>query len=393
MIFIGACTKKVESVSEKELQLQSKLYKTVIDYFDKEIQKTKDNETLLYLKSLKEKIDKKSLAIVDYHNTKAIVLSIGKNSILESEDNNLEKIETETFNNVFNRLVFYLNQDTIINAETLECRTNMSEEVLENDLSGIVNFNPSNYKGQVRHRKLNQKFLYTVMYETDRKGYLVVKKGGQNNESHPSGIAVNSDCIDWYIVTTYTYPDGTQTVTEEYIGSTCGDPDGCTPDPYLQQLPSGACNGGGGNSGSNGGPNDDDIPRKKLCGNYTWKTTGAPQGAANTVIKNLWATFGQNNNPAIRITVSFSDACITIPNHCSTNQATLSSMFNDAFNAAVTTVEAGLSSGTIPPGDLFIKSALDAAIKAALIVECAGSHFVNQGCTPDIPWQLPTFCG
>lgn len=387
LLFYG-CKKKQEALNVNLEHLEKNPYQTILDFLENESLKYKEKSTALLISGLKTKIDKKSIQFEKYYDSKVIVATI----ISESNRISNELVgqnRLERYNNVFSRLIFYTNQDTIVNAEVIECHTNLSELSVQKDLPGIINFNPLQYKGEVRYRQINQKFLYTVLYENERKGYLVVKNGSQTNHQEVSN-KTETNCIDWYIITTYTYPDGTQTVTEAYIGTTCGDPDGCNPDPYLQQLTSGTCPGSGGSPGSDEDPTD--RPQKRLCGSYNWKTTGTPNGAGNTVIKNLWATFSPNNNPSVRITITFSDACITIPSYCSINQATLSTMFNDAFNAAVAVVEAGLSSGTIPPGDWSIKAALDAAIKTALIVECAGSHFVNQGCTPDIPWQLPTFC-
>lgn len=391
LLLISSCNKKHDLV-ESQTSAKINNYGKVINFLANQSAKYTDKETLLHIQYLKESIDSENIKIINYHNSKAIVVSLRSNDLSTNSYNKLS-IETDNhYNNIFNRLIFYVHQDTIAGAESIECRTNMSEDVLNNDISGVINFKPNNYKGEVRYRKLNQKFLYTLYYENMRNGYLVVKKRNQNDIENKSQTECNNP-IDWYLVTTYTYPDGTQTITEEFIIRTCGDPDGCVPDPYLEQIPSGACSGGGGSSGGNPSGEDPNlIPRKQLCGNYSWKTTGAPQGAGNTVIKNLWATFAPDATPWVRITVSFSDACITIPNHCSTNQNTLSQMFNSAFNAAVLVIETGLSSNTIPPADEQIKAALYASIKASLIVECPGSHFVNQGCTPDIPWKLPTFC-
>ena len=392
LLLIFACKKKEVNFNDLP-NIEKDSYEAILNFLENEALESSNKTTTSYIQGLKSKIDKKSIQIEKYYNSKVIVVSLtNENSFYEKAPHGtISRTESYSYTNTFNLLVFHLNQDTIINAEILECHTNQSEQIFQDDIASLINFNPNKYKGEVRYRKLNQKFLYTLLYEDDKKGYLTVKKGSELNlQNH---TVTETNCIDWYIVTTYTYPDGSQTVTEQYIGTTCGDPEGCNPDPYLEQLTSAACGGPGGSGGGTPGNEDPSaIPHKKLCGSYNWKITGAPNGASNTNIKNLYATYSPNNNPSVRITVTFSDACVTIPNHCSTNQATLSTMLNDAFNNAVLVVEAGLSSNTIPGADWAIKDALDAAFKAALKVECPGSHFANQGCTPDIPWQLPTFC-
>ena len=52
-------------------------------------------------------------------------------------------------------------------------------------------------------------------------------------------VKTNSVCIDWYLVTTYYYADGTSTQTSEYEGTTC---DGCDNGMYESLCP----NDGGG---------------------------------------------------------------------------------------------------------------------------------------------------
>ena len=47
-------------------------------------------------------------------------------------------------------------------------------------------------------------------------------------------VKTNSVCIDWYLVTTYYYADGTSTQTSEYEGTTC---DGCDNGMYESLCP------------------------------------------------------------------------------------------------------------------------------------------------------------
>lgn len=69
----------------------------------------------------------------------------------------------------------------------------------------------------------------------------------KNLNNPNSSKAANSICIDWYLVTTYYYSDGSTYQTSEYVGQTCGDD--CD-NPGYQSL----CPGGDGGGGSD--PND-----------------------------------------------------------------------------------------------------------------------------------------
>jgi hypothetical protein len=73
-------------------------------------------------------------------------------------------------------------------------------------------------------------------------------------------------CIDWYIVTTYTYPNGTQYTTEEYLTTTCNNNSCEASNPYGEYL---ECinegEGGGGGLGLGDVSNDYPDNGKLSC--------------------------------------------------------------------------------------------------------------------------------
>lgn len=75
-----------------------------------------------------------------------------------------------------------------------------------------------------------------------KKGVLYTNKIISNKKAS-NIIVTQSICIDWYLVTTYHYPDGSIDQTSVYIGTTCDD---CGGD-YMSLCP----DGGGGSSGDN----------------------------------------------------------------------------------------------------------------------------------------------
>ena len=101
------------------------------------------------------------------------------------------------------------------------------------------------------------------------------------------------------------------------------------------------------------------------------------------------------HNPSIILSARFADACVTIPNYCSTNEYTLSLMFNSAFNKAVSSVESRLGpngSPQIPTGDYFVYEELKREIQKELSRECQGSVFNNGGCSSNIARNQPKVC-
>lgn len=300
------------------------------------------------------------------------------------------------FANKHERLIIYLHNGKIADVKTVQILTNEDHTSINNHLADIINFKKSEFNGDVIYRNLKGKFLYTVHYSKDSFGYsnLTTKSNSKKSTIKTSSTIKtnNIECIDWYLITTITYTDGSQSVSEEYVGTTCHST--CQSDPYQSQN---FCDDNPGGGGGGEIPTEfTTTPNLKLCGQYSWTLSGGlPDGAKNTVIGNLTATFSPNNNPTITLSARFADACVTIPNYCSTNEYTLSLMFNTAFNKAVSSVESRLGSngpGQIPAGDYFVYEELKKEIQKELNIECQGSVFNNGGCSSNITRIKPQFC-
>lgn len=75
-------------------------------------------------------------------------------------------------------------------------------------------------------RSMSGGFRSQLEFDQNKLASIGVMKG--------KGQAVNArsgDCIDWYLVTTYFFPDGSSHTTEQYITTTC---DGCYSDPWAE---------------------------------------------------------------------------------------------------------------------------------------------------------------
>ncbi|HVT85932.1 MAG TPA: hypothetical protein VHD35_12080 [Chitinophagaceae bacterium] len=63
------------------------------------------------------------------------------------------------------------------------------------------------------------------------------------NDSNDVVGRLTTICIDWYLVTTYYYADGSTEQTSEYVGTTCSED--CTDGMYASICPDGSSGGGG----------------------------------------------------------------------------------------------------------------------------------------------------
>ncbi len=365
----------------------------LISQYQKEYLRTANQRTIDYTNELFQRADLSSIITVNYYNTSVLVAPLNRvvSAHIDQETNQVlsEKKDflTRKFSKKYEFLLFYVNEKKVHESRYVLVSTNESFKTVERDLENITKYKPT-IESEITYRNINSKYYYTVALINNNLLLFNTKKEvtnkTSNNKIENNSISSNG-CTAWYLITTIYFSDGTVEEYSQYLTTTCDNSD-CSVDPFYQQLQAANC------ENNAGGPPSLITPQKRLCGTYNWLNTGASGGAKNAVISGLYATFSPNNNPSIRLNAVFPDACITIPNHCSTNSNTLSTMFNDAFNRAVAKVENGLSTNTIPPGDFLVTQALKREIQAELSLECAGSVFNNGGCSFGVPRNSPQFC-
>jgi hypothetical protein len=123
------------------------------------------------------------------------------------------------------RVLFYVTDGEIVTGNLLQSSETADEAIVQYVKTGRGAAG-SNY---ILY-SLSQKFLREYSFNADQS---VSSK--RMIPRHSSDNARTADgCIDWYIVTTVTFSDGSSFQTEQFIGTTCND---CAPnDPDLQSL-------------------------------------------------------------------------------------------------------------------------------------------------------------
>lgn len=110
-----------------------------------------------------------------------------------------------------------------------------------NTFQNIFNNKPVNDNGMFKFLSISGTWIYQLEYKNGKLYSNGIIKTNEVNGTQKT----NSTCIDWYLVTTYHYSDGSSYQTSEYVGTTC---DGCDNLNYESLCPGGD---GGGGSGSN----------------------------------------------------------------------------------------------------------------------------------------------
>ncbi|HEV8284288.1 MAG TPA: hypothetical protein VGQ09_08255 [Chitinophagaceae bacterium] len=174
------------------------LLKNNLDFSKLEFEKS-DNEEQILIIPINESF--KTIKKIDKNLNLNLLLIINKSGdirkgnlvLYSSENGELNKIPRNTFYHIFN-------------TSTPECN------------------------GTFKFLSVTGWLQYELTYKNNHLYSAGIVKAKENSPNSGQAARTETECIDWYLVTTYYYSDGTTDQIEEYIGRTCT---GCD-DPYIQ---------------------------------------------------------------------------------------------------------------------------------------------------------------
>lgn len=117
------------------------------------------------------------------------------------------------------KALFFINQEEIARSYLIVfSNTNVNH----NDL--IISFfnyslNPDSYSGKLTLYNLFQDIQFFNIIEDGR----LIANGNINGTKNGNASGRTSGCIDWYLITTYYYADGSKKTTDQYVFTTCDD--------------------------------------------------------------------------------------------------------------------------------------------------------------------------
>jgi hypothetical protein len=221
VIFSFSACKK----SNQQILIENKDKQVITNFLNSETQKK--TSTLFRnerINALIEKIDFASLKKVDNADGKVYYFLKLKSPTYSIESGKTQLLYLTEDNN-------QIKSATIITAKIAE----ISQGEIEKVLSNIKN----DFNGKFDISTIYDKFLSRAVFKDGKLegiGVLQTKNTERNAE-------LPTYCIDWYIVTTYHYADGTSYTTYEYYTTTCG----CS-DPINESFGCEDASGGGGGS-------------------------------------------------------------------------------------------------------------------------------------------------
>lgn len=123
-----------------------------------------------------------------------------------------------------NYLVLVLkNSDSITNGNIIQYVSSNDQAFLpKNTFTKIFTYKNLDCSGQFTVLSVTDHFRYELVFESGR--LKSVAEHSKRNAEEGSSGRVNG-CIDWYLITTYYFYDGSSSTYETYLGTTCsGDP-------------------------------------------------------------------------------------------------------------------------------------------------------------------------
>lgn len=157
----------------------------------------------------------------------------------------LKKEKNINKNSILNLVIILNNLENIKEANIIQylpSSSNMVDKITGNTFKNIYGKGVVSDNGMFRFLSVTGRWLYQLSYENGKLYSSASVQENNNANLHKVSARMNETCIDWYLVTTFYWADGSITQTSEYVGTTC---DGCDDPNEMSLCPDGI--GGGGN--------------------------------------------------------------------------------------------------------------------------------------------------
>lgn len=189
-------------INENIQQIDNSVFKDdIVNYLSKVKVSDEDEEKI---DDLINSLDFKSVAVRNLNgNEKLLIVQIGNQYDFK------EKGER--------RALFFMNQNEITRANLIAFTDSGISQ--EDFIVSYFNYDLDykNYIGKVSLYNIYQSILFFTEIENGE----IKANGTLNGSKNVSANDKTNGCIDWYLITTYYYSDGSRSTTEQYLFTTC----------------------------------------------------------------------------------------------------------------------------------------------------------------------------
>lgn len=235
LVFLNGCQKEKSSGHSSP---ENQSGKKVNAWLDSNISgNTLRNERI---KALKDNLDISKLSVEDLDQGEKMIIVPLKRGFVS----NINK-ETDPINNL---LLFVDKNGSIRKGNIVQYIPDTGgshSSVPANTFYAIFNDKPVEASGRYTYLSIFDKFQYEMQYQNGSVLSFGIMK---SKDKEPGGSdRENQLCIDWYLITTYYYADGTTHTDEEFIGTSCYG--SCLPGELCDELDPTEVGGNGGSDG------------------------------------------------------------------------------------------------------------------------------------------------
>lgn len=221
------------SCIDESLQQSESIFKEDILNYLTELKSISDNQKSEKIDDLIPTLDFKNVVVENLRGNEQLLIVNIKNL------NNFQEYGKA-------KALFFINQGEIVRSHLIVL-SDMNAK--HNDLiSTFFNYSssPFSYSGKLTLYSLFQDIQFFNIIEHGR----LIANGNINGSKDKNPNGRTKGCIDWYLVTTYYYADGSRRTTDQYLFTTCDDECNTT------RIATGRikCGGGGGGSGTTSSP-------------------------------------------------------------------------------------------------------------------------------------------
>ncbi|MBN8652806.1 MAG: hypothetical protein J0L67_15340 [Cytophagales bacterium] len=277
---------------------------------------------------------------------------------------------------ILHRIVFF-EQDGIIVRSFICTFSSSTDEGKINDVILHLVFPDRNMPAYSGIVSLYDNFQNLINYSNYNQG-LIIESGlpRMKAEKEPGDGRKATQCVDWYLVTTYYYSDGTTETVEIYLYTSCDEPCGFAgPGGRIK------CGGGGGSGGSEEAGN-------RLCGVYGFTDTGDGLTGENTglFVNAVHTSTGEFIN------IMWGAMCLTFGSGTPTPQIA-SETFIMAWNLAMDETESWLNLIGRKPSDVAVSNFVLNQLRANLGIYTNGYFSLATGpCLGGIASTRARYC-
>lgn len=318
---------------------------------------------------------------IDLIQSKIKLDNLRKFNLSANEDLIIADISTLgiEFEELSSHIVFLFTEDTIVNSFIVSL--SVKNSIINKDVLTLhalqLDETTDAFSAKISIFNLEMELLQFNNYVNGQK----IETGVTTKKEYiDDGGRIQQTCVDWYLVTTNFYSDGSTETTTVYLFTTCSEEFSLA--GRTKRI---KCGGGGGSN--NNDPIFEQTSQNRICGSYGFLKVG--DGYTGEVLGLGVTAHHSSTNRVVEVT--WPSMCITFGSALS-NSVMASEKLVEAWNAATNDFQAWLNASTRNPTDFEIARYLLSRFKFYLGLFSGGYTAVTtSSCVGQIPKTQANF--